>query len=577
MVELTRSVVAPGQPFWWHNFCTAMLPLWENLVVMQEQDLYQPLLEAAVATVPGVEAGSITVLQGGRFRFAAALGYDLPSLRAVDFAPEEQWGFCRNGQSVRVLSQAEIRAQRYDPERRNILEKAGRIRELQGVLVAPVWLQGKESAYLYLDSFSSSSFSQAALELAEAFARQLSLLVDRQHLQEQVRRLAFHDPLTDLLNRRGLEEAVSRLDLTSYAMVMFDLKRFRLVNQRYGHLAGDTVLRQMVTVMQASLPARSLLCRWGGDEFVLVIPEVALEDYLAGIAPQIPLGFSAGIARIGDSWDQSLVHVDFALRQAKIRGGIQRFDQLKPVYDRQRQVVEALEGAFGTRPGNLKPFRLEYQPVVQLDNPYQVLFIEALLRFAGAPPLEVLTLAEQHHLLHPLTEQVLSTALEEARRRGVSVSVNLSPAQLVYPALLEVIQSVLGQYGLPGSRLVIEITEAAAAESTCIKEVLRELRQMGVQVWLDDFGNGHSSLERLSQLPIDGFKLSHGFTTSLSDERSQQVALGLLSIARGLKLPVVVEGIETPAQAKQLRSLGFVWGQGFLYRHIVLGPGPYGD
>jgi len=76
---------------------------------------------------------------------------------------------------------------------------------------------------------------------------------------------------------------------------------------------------------------------------------------------------------------------------------------------------------------------------------------------------------------------------------------------------------------------------------------------------------------------IDGFKLSHGFTTSLSDERSQQVALGLLSIARGLKLPVVVEGIETPAQAKQLRSLGFVWGQGFLYRHIVLGPGPYGD
>ncbi len=577
MFELTRSAVTPGQPFWWHDFCTAMLPLWENLAVMQEQDLYQQLLEAAVATVPGVEAGSITVLHGGRFRFVAALGYDLSALRAVDFAPEEQWGFGRNGQSLRVLSQAEIRAQRYDSGRRSILEKAGRIRELQGVLVAPVRLRGKESAYLYLDSFSSSSFPQTALELTEAFARQLSLLVDRQHLQEQIRRLAFHDPLTDLLNRRGLEEAVSRLDMASHAVVMFDLKRFRLVNQRYGHLAGDTVLRQVVAAMQAGLPARSLLCRWGGDEFVLAIPEEALEEYLAGISSQVPLGFSAGIAGIGDSWEQSLVHADFALRQAKIRGGIQRFDQLKPLYERQRQVVEALEGAFGARPGDLKAFRLDYQPVVQLDSPYQILFIEALLRFAGAPPLEVLALAEQYHLLHPLTEQVVSTALREARRRGVSVSVNLSPAQLVQPALLEVVQSMLRQYGLPGSRLVVEITEAAAAENTCIKEVLRELRGLGVQVWLDDFGNGHSSLERLSELPIDGFKLSHGFARSLGDERNQQVALGILSIARGLRLPLVVEGIETPAQAEQLRALGFVWGQGFLYSQVVLGPGPCGD
>jgi EAL domain-containing protein (putative c-di-GMP-specific phosphodiesterase class I) len=177
--------------------------------------------------------------------------------------------------------------------------------------------------------------------------------------------------------------------------------------------------------------------------------------------------------------------------------------------------VQALQARL-SQTGSLEAFRLDYQPVGHLESSDNVLFAEALLRFAGAPPLEVLALAEKHGLLYPLSKLILLTALAQAAQPGSKVSVNLSPAQLAHPALLEDIQSTLRQYGLPGSRLVVEITEAAAAENTCIKEVVRELRQLGVQVWLDDFGSGHSSLERLIELPIDGLKLSHGFTRSLS-------------------------------------------------------------
>ncbi|ADH65361.1 diguanylate cyclase/phosphodiesterase with GAF sensor (plasmid) [Allomeiothermus silvanus DSM 9946] len=542
-----------------------MLPLWEGFSTVPEERLFQGLLEAAVSVVPGAEAGSITLLLEGRFRFVATVGYDREALQRVSFAPEEQWGFCRRGLSrVRQVGRPEIEAQRsaYDAARGSLLEVAGRMGEIRSVLVAPVFHDGMEIAYLHLDSFSQEAFPSVAYELIEAFAHQLGLLVSRRRWQEALRWQARHDPLTQLLNRHGFEEAVAAFQGPGHSLMVIELEELRRINQRYGRPRADQALQHMAGVMASSLPVSSFLSRWEGGTFVLVLPSEEAPRYLEGLRQQLPYAWRAGTAGLEGDWEAALAHADFALRYAKShRRDSARFEDLRALYERQRVLLAELEQALASL--SAPALRLEFQPVVAFPDAQQVLFLEALLRFAEAPPLEVLALAEQHGLLSALTERILDLALSEAARRGQPVSVNLSPAQL-HPLLPEAVARTLARHGLPASSLVLEIVEAAFHED-CLG-LIQHLREMGMAIWLDDFGSGHSNFERLLCLPIDGIKLSHSFARHFTSPRGRYLAEGLVTIARGLKLPVVVEGIEEPEQVKAFYSMGFSWGQGFLYR-----------
>jgi EAL domain-containing protein (putative c-di-GMP-specific phosphodiesterase class I)/GGDEF domain-containing protein len=559
---------------WWDRFCRIMLPLWEGFSTVPEEVLFQRLLEAAVSVVPGADAGSITLLLEGRFRFVAAVGYDREALQEVSFAPEEQWGFCRRGLSrVRLVRRPEIEAQRsaYDAARGPLLEIAGRMAEIQSVLVAPVNHDGMEIAYLHLDSFSREAFPPIAHELIEAFAHQLGLLVSRRRLQEALTRQARHDFLTQLLNRHGFEEAMAsfqhRDQHRDHSLMVIELEELRRINQRYGRPLADRALQHMASEMAAALPSRSFLSRWEGGTFVAVIPTQDAQSYLDGLRQRVPYACRAGLAGVERDWEAALAHADFALRYAKSHNqSSSHFEDLRELYERQRLLLAELEQALQSAAA--PTLRLEFQPVVAFPEAQQVLFLEALLRFAGAPPLEVLALAEGHGLLPSLTERILDLALSEAARQGQPVSVNLSPAQLT-PLLPEAVARTLARHRLPASSLVLEIVEAAFSEE-CLA-VIQRLRWMGIAIWLDDFGSGYSNFERLLSLPIDGIKLSHSFTCHFTRPRGRFLAEGLLTIARGLNLPVVVEGIEEPDQAEALRSMGFSWGQGFLYRTLPPG------
>lgn len=562
--------MAPIATPWWDRFCRVMLPLWEGFSTVPEEVLFQRLLEAAVSVVPGADAGSITLLLEGRFRFVATVGYDREALQEVSFAPEEQWGFCRRGLSrVRLVGRPEIEAQRktYDAARGPLLETAGRMAEIQSVLVAPVNHDGLEIAYLHLDSFSREAFPPVAYELIEAFAHQLGLLVSRRRWQEALTWQARHDPLTQLLNRHGFEAAMTSLQDPEHSLAVIELEDLRRINQRYGRARADQALQHMAHAMAAALPERSFLSRWEGGTFVLVLPREEAQSYLEGLQQRLPHLCRAGLAGVERDWEAALTHADFALRYAKSHNrSLARFEDLRALYERQQGLVAELEQALQSAAA--PALRLEFQPVVAFPEGERVLFLEALLRFAKAPPLEVLALAEGHGLLPALTERILDLALSEAARRGQAVSVNLSPAQL-HPLLPEAVAGALARQGLPAGSLVLEIVEAAFNEEGLA--IIQRLREMGTSIWLDDFGSGYSNFERLLCLPIDGIKLSHSFTRFLTRPGGRFLAEGLLTIARGMNLPMVVEGIEEPGQAEVLCSMGFCWGQGFLYRSLPPG------
>lgn len=562
--------MAPIATPWWDRFCRVMLPLWEGFSTVPEEVLFQRLLEAAVSVVPGADAGSITLLLEGRFRFVAAVGYDREALQEVSFAPEEQWGFCRRSLSrVRLVRRPEIEAQRssYDTTRGALLEMAGRMAEIQSVLVAPVNHDGMEIAYLHLDSFSREDFPPVAYELIEAFAHQLGLLVSRRRWQEALTWQARHDPLTQLLNRHGFEAAMTSFQGPEHNLAVIELEELRRINQRYGRARADQALQHMAHAMAAALPERSFLSRWEGGTFVLVLPGEEAQSYLEGLQQRLPYACRAGLAGVEGDWEAALAHADFALRYAKSHSrSLARFEDLRALYERQRVLLTELEQALHSAAA--PALRLELQPVVAFPEGERVLFLEALLRFAEAPPLEVLALAEQHGLLPSLTERILDLALSEAARRGQAVSVNLSPAQL-HPLLPEAVARALARHGLPATSLVLEIVEAAFTEEGLA--IIQRLREMGTAIWLDDFGSGYSNFERLLSLPIDGIKLSHSFTRHFTSPRGRFLAEGLLTIARGMNLPMVVEGIEEPGQAEVLCSMGFCWGQGFLYRSLPPG------
>jgi diguanylate cyclase (GGDEF)-like protein len=412
---------------------------------------------------------------------------------------------------------------------------------------------------------------------------------------------ATHDALTALPNRAMLQRALAALPGATRAgdvlppdgpptLLMIDLDGFKSVNDTLGHAAGDqllVVIAERIRSAVEPLGTNALPVRLGGDEFAVLLHSggtpVATElaqDLVLSIGTPMSLdghpatvGASIGIAAHGRA-ERMLHDADVALYEAKARGkGHYRlFDQRLSAAVAAKQSLEAdLGGALGG--GQLT---LVYQPLVDLmssDAPR----CEALLRWdhptrGRLAPDQFLTAAQHVGLLPALDRWVLATAAAQAaawRRTDPEyvVSVNASAAYLAAGTLPRDVRRAMDKHGLPGSALIVEVTEGSLIVNLeAAAGLLHELRELGVRIALDDFGVGYSSLNYLRRLPVDVLKLDRSFTRELGTGPDAVILVdGVLDLAYRLGLETVAEGVETEEQAGQLRDLGCRYAQGFYF------------
>lgn len=410
--------------------------------------------------------------------------------------------------------------------------------------------------------------------------------------ERQVRSQAMKDPLTGLSNRRAFfarlreELRLARRDGKTLALFMVDLDRFKPVNDREGHLAGDHVLKEVGVRLSAILPDARALARYGGDEFVaLVALDSKSEDVhrvarrilaelkrpicLDGIELDVGATLGSAIFPRDATADEELIRkADLALRDAKLqaRGTYQAYSARMDADRSARPQLEAeLRQAIVS--GSLTPY---FQPIVDLHSGllegFEVLCRWHHPRHGLLLPAEFIPLAQSAGLIGDLTMSLLRTVCEQAQSvpPELSLAINLAPQQIENELLADEISSVLQETGFAPERLQIEITEHALVNDlSTAKHVINSLNALGVKVALDDFGTGYSSLFHLSELPINVIKIDRSFVSAMHErEESNKIVVTILNLAKSLRLESIAEGVQTERDLSFLKANGCGLAQG---------------
>lgn len=413
--------------------------------------------------------------------------------------------------------------------------------------------------------------------------------------QDEVTRLALHDPLTGLANRRylhlQLEGAIARAarDQTGFALLMIDLDGFKPVNDRHGHTAGDEVLMEVSQRLNALVRKGEIVARLGGDEFVVVLnpstlgdaPIRAAQRLIASLSecivlPQgeVRISASVGVAFYptdGANTDDLIRKADVALYRAKneARGDVRFFQQSMDEDVRERDALE-LDLRTAIAAGAIVPC---FQPLMDLANG-QLTGFEVLARWPHptrglVPPNTFVPIAEDTGQIDALTVSVMRAALLAARHWDpkLTIALNIAPQQLKSDLLIERLLGVLRETGFPPERFEIEITEnALIGDLELARRIVQGLKALGIRVALDDFGTGYSSLSHLSELPFDKLKIDRSFIHTMhSRPESATIVNAIIGLGRSLNMPTTAEGVESVADAELLTRLGCNVGQGFLY------------
>ncbi len=424
------------------------------------------------------------------------------------------------------------------------------------------------------------------------------------------RQLALVDDLTDLLNRRGLGAEVARALQAprgstgaegddGVCLLLVDLDAFKEVNDHHGQATGDLVLQEVAHRLRGLTTGRLALARPGGDEFALLAPDAdeaagaelasrvaaVLAAPIAAGGHLVRLGTSIGVAHVaaGSAPEELLRRAALALHGAQSAGGaVQWFDEAVDAAARHRaRLLDDLRAALAEqpRPGAAGQLVAHYQPQVDADG--GISGVEALARWEHPElgllqPSAFIDLAEEHGLLPAITERVLHQAVAAAagwRREGheLRVAVNLSASCLDWAPLLDVVDAVLATRALPPELLVLEVTETGlVSEAAHGLEVAAQLVARGVELSIDDYGTGYSSLAHLDHLPASELKLDRAFTVRLlEDPRTALIVRATVDLAHDLGMRLVAEGVEDEATHRALTEIGCDVTQGYWHSRPV--------
>ncbi|OOG27648.1 GGDEF domain-containing protein [Thioalkalivibrio denitrificans] len=424
-------------------------------------------------------------------------------------------------------------------------------------------------------------------------------ITDRRRAETQLEHIAHFDPLTGLPNRSLLQVRLNHaLDMARrrnrrVAVLFLDLDRFKVINDSLGHAYGDEVLRTITRRLRGRLREEDTIARWGGDEFIVMLEEVANAPDVSTIAGDILkelalpctlsngqdvyVGGSIGISLYpedGDNAEQLIMRADTAMYQAKDQGR-STYQFYTSALTRAAHDRLALETSL-RHALEREEFTLHYQPQVRVADG-ALIGLEALVRWRHperglVAPDEFIPLAEETGLIGPLGLWVMRTACRQAKiwsslfARPLHMAVNVSVRQLRHPNLLDQVRSILQETGLPAQSLELELTESTLmSREERTEQTLRNLKELGVRLSIDDFGTGYSSLAYLKRMPIDVLKIDRSFVKDIPEDFSDmEIAATIIAMARTLRLQVVAEGVETPAQMDFLRERGCDSYQGFL-------------
>jgi len=470
---------------------------------------------------------------------------------------------------------------------------------LPKALAAVMYSQGKPDVLLVnalllniaLVIFGWRRYRELTLEIAE-----------RKKAEERAHLLASTDPLTHCLNRRSMVEATEQarahaaMRAEALAYCMIDLDNFKQINDMHGHTIGDAVLVMLCERVQALLPREARLARLGGDEFAFVMTYPAgqherVDDLVIRLFERVSCPFqlpeltielttSIGLAtdyspdgKIDPVVDAAaLMHrADMALYHAK-KQGRNRYFWFDDSMEHELRFRNQLETGIrqGLARGEFVPF-YEQQVDVQTGA---LLGFEMLARWRSPQlglikPEIFVPIAEEIGVIAALTESLMEQAFADAREwdDALTLSINISPVQLRDPWFAQRLLKKLVEANFPARRLEIEITESCLHENIgLVRSMITSLRNQGVQISLDDFGTGYSSLEHLHSLPFDRIKIDRSFVSELRDpDRRSGIVEAIVSLGRGLDLPLTAEGVEDEEILNALKTMGRLKAQGYLY------------
>ena len=489
-----------------------------------------------------------------------------------------------------ALVDAQTRARLDNPIRRALRERRTVIVPERALLI------GRDGREVPIDDSASPIFDARGQVVGGVLV--FRDITERLHAEQQLKHLAYHDPLTGLPNRALFQILANRAATASEragaAVLFMDLDRFKTINDSLGHGFGDLLLKTVTARIAGILQDGALLARFGGDEFTVLLENVTspaeastvAEEILGAFAEpfeldgqEVYVGVSIGISLAPDDGSDAATlirNAAAAVLGVKERGrngfGFYRSEMNASALSRltlDADLRHALERG---------QFRLHYQPMVAIGSA-RLVSVEALIRWQHpslglVPPARFLELAEETGLIIPIGQWVLQTACRQAQiwrtsvgLESLRVAINLSNRQFRQPDLVLSVASALAETGLPPEALELELTETIIIHDRADSLAkIAALKQMGVRLALDDFGTGYSSLEHLKLFQVDTLKIDRAFVRSAHiDREDEAIVQAIVTLAHGLGIAVTAEGIESDEQQACMTRCGCDEGQGFLF------------
>lgn len=467
-------------------------------------------------------------------------------------------------------------------------------------LRVPLYAENLEESYLQINFHKKSRIhKESMLPMMNTIANIIGKAEDKNLLEVQKENMSLYDQLSGLPNRHLFEHHLEQWILSAkkkqeqFAVVFLDIDLFKNINDVYGHQFGDMVLSSLADKLRIMIEEDDVVCRFGGDEFLLMTKRFQTQDHLADLIRQIlnllsfplqvndfeiNLTLSAGVALYPDNGtdkDTLIKSSDIALFQAKDKGknafvfcSEKMKDELSKEMIIQNQLLKALDK---------KEFELVYQPQIDTSTK-KIVAVEALIRWknpllGSVSPGVFIPIAEKSGVILQIGDYVLREACKQQREfsklglNPVRVAVNISVIQIVSENFANRVFDIMKETGIRPEYLELEITETAAMqESDKIIETLSRLHQTGISIAIDDFGIEYSSLTRIKDLPIDRIKLDiHFIRNLLHNEKERQVTEAIIGLANKLKLKVIAEGVEEEEQYQYLKKKKCDEIQGYLF------------